>query len=129
MDKKGNIKTPNKENTVKFKSKKFAVRIYNLAKFLTEEKKEYIFSNQILRSGTSIGANIAESECAVSKKDFTNKIYIAFKECNETKYWLELLFETNNLNKEQFENIMSDCEELRKMLSSITKTLKLDESE
>lgn len=112
------------ENTIKYKSKKFAVRIVRLYKFLCDNKKEYILSKQLLRSGTSIGANIAESECAISKKDFLSKVYIALKECSETKYWLELLYETDYLTKEQFESIHNDCEELRKMMSSTTKTMK-----
>ena len=111
------------EKTVKYKSKKFAVRIVRLYKYLCEEKKEYVLSKQVLRSGTSVGANIAESECAISKKDFLSKIYIALKECVETEYWLELLFDTEYLSKEQFESIYSECEEIRKMLSSTTKTM------
>lgn len=110
------------ENTVKFKSKKFAVRIVNLYKYLCDDKKEFVLSKQLLRSGTSIGANIAESECAVSKKDFVNKIYIALKECVETIYWLDLLYETNYIEEKAYESIQKDCEELRKMMSSITKT-------
>lgn len=111
------------ENTVKYKSKKFAIRIVNLYKYLCNEKNEYVLSKQLLRSGTSIGANIAESECAISKKDFLAKLYIALKECSETLYWLELLYQTEYLTKEQFESIYSDCEEMRKMMSSSTKTL------
>ena len=111
------------ENTVKFKSKKFAVRVVNLYKYLCDEKKEFVLSKQILRSGTSIGANIAESECAISDKDFLSKIYIALKECVETIYWLDLLFDTDYLSKEQYDSIQSDCEEIRKMLSSTTKTM------
>ena len=111
-------------NTAKYKSKKFAVRIVNLYKYLCSEKNEFVLSKQILRSGTSIGANIAEAECGSSKKDFLNKIYIAFKEVSETNYWLDLLFETEYLNENEYNSIKNDCEELRKMLSSITKTLK-----
>lgn len=111
------------EKAVKFKSKRFAVRIVKLYRYLCDEKKEYVISKQLLRSGTSIGANIAESECAISKRDFLAKLYIALKECRETAYWLELLFETEYLTKEQFESISNDCEELRKMLSYSTKTL------
>ena len=112
-----------KEKMVKYKSKKFAVRIVNLYKYLCDEKKEFVLSKQILRSGTSIGANIAESECAISEKDFLSKIYIALKECAETIYWLDLLFETDYLSSEEYNSIMGDCEEIRKMLSSTTKTL------
>jgi four helix bundle protein len=111
------------ENTVKYKSKRFAIRIVNLYKYLCEEKKEYILSKQLLRSGTSIGANIAESECAISKKDFLSKIYIALKECVETLYWLDLLYETGYLTKNEYESIRFDCEEMRKMMSSTTKTI------
>ena len=93
------------EKTVKFKSKKFSVRVVNLYKYLCDEKKEFVLSKQILRSGTSIGANIAESECAISEKDFLSKIYIALKECVETNYWLDLLFDTDYLSKEQFVTI------------------------
>ena len=101
----------------------FSVRIVNLYKFLTETKNEYVLSKQILRSGTSIGANIAESECAISSADFLSKIYIALKECAETKYWLELLKNTEYITEAQFESIEADCEELRKILSSTTKTM------
>lgn len=85
------------EKTVKYKSKKFSVRIVNLYKYLCDKKNEYVLSKQILRSGTSIGANIAESECAISKKDFLSKIYIALKESAETLYWLDLLYKLNIL--------------------------------
>ena len=112
-----------KENIVKQKSKSFAIRIVNLYKYLCDKKKEFVLSKQILCSGTSIGANIAESECAISKNDFLAKIYIALKECMETLYWLELLKETKYITAKEFESIYSDCEEIRKILSSSTKTL------
>lgn len=111
------------ERTVKYKSKKFAVRIVNLYKYLCDEKKEYVLSKQVLRSGTSIGANIAESECAISEKDFLSKIYIALKECAETIYRLDLLAETDFLTGDEYKSIYADCEEIRKMLSSTTKTM------
>ena len=111
------------EKTAKQKSKYFAVRIVKLYRFLCEEKHEYVLSKQLLRSGTSIGANLAEAECAISKKDFLSKIYIALKECMETKYWIELLYETDYLSEKQFLSILADCEELRKMLSATTKTV------
>ena len=79
-------------------------------------------SKQLLRSGTSIGANIAESECAISEKDFLSKLYIAFKECAETQYWIDILFETSYMNAQEYESITADCTELKKLLSSITKT-------
>ena len=80
--------------TVALKSKHFAIRIIRLYQYLCQEKKEFVLSKQLLRSGTSIGANIAESSCAFSQKDFLAKMYIAFKECSETLYWLDLLYET-----------------------------------
>ena len=112
-----------KASTALRKSKVFAVRIVRLYQYLCSEKKEFVLSRQLLRSGTSIGANLAESECAISKKDFLAKIYIALKECAETLYWLELLRETEYLSSAEYESIHTDCEELRKMLSSTTKTL------
>ena len=111
------------EKRVKYKSKKFSVRIVNLYKFLCDKKNEYVLSKQILRSGTSIGANIAESECAISKKDFLSKIYIALKESAETLYWLDLLYETEYITDSQYESLYADCEEIKKMLSSTTKTI------
>ncbi|MGN0609407.1 MAG: four helix bundle protein [Oscillospiraceae bacterium] len=112
------------DNSAKYKSKKFAIRIINMYKYLCSEKNEYVLSKQVLRSGTSIGANLAEAECSISKKDFTFKLYIALKECNETKYWLELLYETGYLSEQLYCSIYSDCEEIRRMLSASTRTLK-----
>ena len=112
------------ENAVKIKSKKFAIWIVNLYKYLYNDKNEFVLSKQILRSGTSIGANITEALCASSKKDFINKMYIAFKECAETLYWLDLLFETDYLTNNEYKSISDDCSELKKLLSSITKTSK-----
>lgn len=111
------------ENTVSFKSKLFAIRIVNLYRYLCNEKKEFILSKQLLRSGTSIGANIAESECAFSKNDFRSKIYIAYKEANETMYWIDLLYGTEYLTEHEYTSLKHDCEEIRKMLSATTKTL------
>jgi len=112
------------EGTAKYKSKKFAVRIIKLYKYLCENHREYDIFKQLLRCGTSIGANIAEAEYGISRNDFLAKIYIALKECAETIYWLELLYETEYLTREQFTSIMNDCEELKRMLSSTTKTLR-----
>ena len=111
------------EHTAKVKSKRFAVRIVRLYKYLCEEKHEYVMSKQILKSGTSIGANLAEAECAISRKDFLAKIYISLKECAETKFWIELLYETEYITEEEFISILKDCEELRRMLSATTRTL------
>ena len=107
----------------KDKSKAFAIRIVNLYKFLTAEQKEFIVSKQLLKAGTSIGANLAEAECAISKNEFASKIYISLKECAETMYWLELLHETNYLTDAQFISVYQDCTELRKILTATTKTL------
>ena len=111
------------KRTVKYKSKKFAVRIVRLYQYLSDEKHEYVLSKQILRSGTSIGANIAESECAISRRDFVAKLYIALKECMATLYWLDLLRDTEYITQEQYSSLEQDCQELRKMLSSATKTI------
>ena len=113
-----------KAGILRSKSLQFAVRIVNLTKYLNQEKKEYTLSKQILKSGTSIGANLAESATAFSKRDFLAKIYIALKECSETQYWLELLYRTDYLTEEMYHSMQQDCEELRKMLSSTTKTIK-----
>lgn len=107
---------------VEQKSKQFAVRIIRVYQYLTSEKKEFVLSKQLLRSGTSIGANMAEGECSISKRDFLNKMYISLKECNESLYWLDLLFETDYLSEREYASLRRDCDELRKMLSSITKT-------
>ena len=109
--------------TVREKSMCFAVRIVRLYQYLCDEKKEYTLSKQILRSGTSIGANLAEAATAISRKDFLSKLYISLKECSETLYWLELMRKTDYLTEEQFLSLHKDCEELRKMLSSSTKTI------
>ena len=111
-----------KDNIIQIKSKAFAIRIIRLYRYLIETKKEYVLSKQLLRSGTSIGANICEALCGVSKKDFLSKMHISFKECVETQYWLDLLAETDYLSKNEYDSISSDCKELRKLLSSITKS-------
>ncbi|HBE14707.1 MAG TPA: four helix bundle protein [Ruminococcaceae bacterium] len=111
------------------KSKLFAVRIVKLYRYLCENKKEYVLSKQLLKCGTSIGANIAEANCAFSKKDFLAKMYIAFKECAETEYWLELLFESGIINDQEFQSMIIDCREIKKLLSSVTKTSKERKSE
>ena len=105
------------------KSKKFAIRIVRVYRYLSKEKREFILSKQLLRAGTSIGANLAESECAISRNDFLAKIYIALKETSETIYWLELLYQTGYLTAVQYHSLFHDAEELRKMLSSSTKTM------
>ena len=93
------------------KSKAFALRIIKLYQFLCDSKKEYVLSKQILRSGTSIGANAKEGVNAQSKADFYAKMYIAYKEANETEYWLELLYESGYIETKAFESMHSDCKE------------------
>ena len=104
----------------------FAIRITNLCRFLIDEKHEHKISDQLFRSGTSIGANMAEAQCAISKKDFTAKVYISLKECNETLFWLKLLNKSGFLDSKQYKSIYDDCEELKRLLVSITKTSKLN---
>ena len=111
------------EQSARTKSKSFAIRIVKLYKYLCDEKREFVMSKQLLRCGTSIGANLAEAECAISRKDFLSKVYIALKECSEAKYWLEILHETDYLTENQYESISGDCEEIRRMLSATTKTM------
>ncbi len=106
------------------KSYLFAIRIVKLSQFLQSEKKEYILSKQIIRSGTAIGALIKEAEFGQSKPDFINKLYVALKEANETEYWIMLLKDTDYLNQNEFESIVEECRELIKMLVSSIKTLK-----
>ena len=109
-------------NIIKEKSRDFAIRIIRLYKYLCEEKKEYVLSKQLLRSGTSIGANVSEALCGISKKDFLAKMYIAYKEAAESMYWLDLLVATEYINDKEYKSINTDCEELKKLLSSITKS-------
>ncbi len=113
-----------KKNISKEKSLDFAVRIVNLYKFLTTERGEYILSKQLLKSGTSIGANIAESEHAQSRSDFLSKMNIALKEANETHYWITLLHKTEYLSLSQFESVEKDITELISILAAICKKLK-----
>ncbi|MBQ9686615.1 MAG: four helix bundle protein [Oscillospiraceae bacterium] len=115
-----------RENSSRAKSKAFAVRIVKLYQYLCDEKKEFILSKQILRCGTSIGANLAEASTAISRKDFLSKVYIALKECSETLYWLELLRDTGYLSEEMYVSLYNDGDELRKMLSSTTKTIRAE---
>lgn len=114
--------TETKENPLADKSKKFSIRIIRLYQYLSDTKKEYILSKQILRSGTSIGANVAEANVSFSLRDFIAKMYIAYKESAETQYWLDLLVETGYIEYAMWTSLSNDCEELRKMLSSSTKT-------
>jgi len=112
------------DNAVRDKSKKFAVRIIRMCRHLEKEKHGLVLINQVMRSGTSIGANVCEALQGQSRADFTARMSIALKEAFETKYWLELLFETEYISKDEFTSIENDCEELLKMLTSIVKTSK-----
>ena len=100
----------------------FAVRVVNLCRFLDKERKGRFITDQLNRSGMSIGANFAEAECAISDNDFLSKLYISLKECNETLYWLRLLRKVNDLNEEQFKSIFDDGEEIKRLLVSIIKS-------
>jgi len=113
-----------KENVVQQKSFQFAIRVINLYKYLTNEKKEFVLSKQILRSGTSIGANIEESIGGQSERDFLSKISISYKEARETIYWLKLLKETDYIKTEEFESLFNDAEEICKILGSIQIAIK-----
>ena len=106
------------------KSKVFALRIIKLFHYLREEKNEFVLSKQLLRSGTSVGANLSDAQYAISKNDLLSKEYIALKECAETCYWLELLFLSEYLTEAQFNSLKSDADEIRRMLSAATKTLR-----
>jgi four helix bundle protein len=112
------------EKTIKFKSYQFAIRIIKAYKYLSSEQKEFVLSKQMLRSGTAVGALIREAEHAESKADFIHKLNISLKEANETEYWLMLLHDTEYLDEKSFNSIVSDCQELIKMLISIIKTSK-----
>ncbi|GAB6182736.1 four helix bundle protein [Thermodesulfovibrio hydrogeniphilus] len=114
----------NKDNIILERAFKFAVKVVNICRFLMEERKEFVLSKQLLKSGTSIGANINEAQNAQSKKDFIAKMSIASKEAMETKYWLNLLIETGYLNNhdKMGNELLSDIEEIQKILISIIKT-------
>ena len=112
------------DNAIKIKTYSFAIRIIKAYKFLSSEQKEFVLSKQMLRSGTAVGALVRESEHAESKADFIHKMSISLKEANETEYWLLLLHDADYLEKKSFESIVSDCQELIKILISIIKTAK-----
>ena len=112
------------ENTIQDKSYKFALRIVKLNQYLRKEKKEFVLSNQLLRCGTSVGANVEEAQGGQTKKDFFAKLSIANKEARETRYWLKLLRDSGFLNESESDSMLSDLEELLKLLSSILLTTK-----
>jgi len=113
-----------KDNVVQVKSYAFAVRIVKVYKHLCDNKKEFTLSKQLLRSGTSIGANIEEAIGGQSKKDFFAKLTISYKEARESKYWIRLLKDTDYLSNEEAESLLQDIEELLKIIGSIQKTMK-----
>ena len=109
-------------NAILEKSMDLAIRIVKLYKFLREEKQEFVISKQLLRSGTSIGANVREAVYGQSKGDFVSKMSISLKEASETEYWLELLYKTDYLTKEEYKSISDDCGETAKLLTAIVKS-------
>ncbi|WP_165157919.1 four helix bundle protein [Parabacteroides sp. ZJ-118] len=117
-----------KESILKDKSKAFALRIIKMYNYLCEDKKEFVLSKQVLRSGTSIGANIAEAFYAQSEADFIAKLYISRKEAGETLYWIDLLKESSYLKEDVATSISSDCDELLRLLTSSIKTMKEKQS-
>jgi len=108
------------------KAYNFAIRVVRANQFLQNEKKEFVLSKQFLRSGTSIGANLAEANGAISDNDFSAKISIAYKECLETKYWLSLLKDTNYIDEKMFISLFNDADEISKMLFSILKSTRIN---
>ena len=110
------------KDTVLLKSEIFAVRIVRMYKYLCARHREYELFRQIVRSGTSIGANVTEAQYAITKKDFLSKMYIAMKEANETLYWLKLLYRCDYLTEGQYRSLFADGTEIQRMLSAITKT-------
>ena len=112
-----------KENIIQIKSFQFAIEIVNIFKYLSQEKREYVLSNQLLRSGTSIGANISEAGYGQSAKDFVIKLKISRKEANESIYWINLLHATEYIDMKQYESLLQQSTELRKILTSIILTM------
>ena len=112
------------DNIVADKSYHFACRTIRACKYLRENTKEFVLTNQFLRSGTAIGALVRESRFAQSRKDFINKMHIALKEANETEYWIKLLHESGHFDDKSYKSIWRDCDELIRLLASIVKTTK-----
>lgn len=112
----------NKDNVIKEKTYDFSKRIINLYKYLYNDKKEYVLSKQILRCGTSIGANVEEAVGAISKRDFLNKLYIAHKESRETSYWIRLLCDTKYIEEKSAKSLLKDCNEIIKITGKIIAT-------
>ena len=112
------------DNIIAVKSYSFAVRCVKLYKYLCDEKHDYTIGKQLLRSGTSIGANVKEATRGISKADFTAKMSISLKEASESEFWIEILRDTNYINSQQAESMLNDCQELLKLLMSIVKSSK-----
>ena len=112
------------ESVLRTKSYEFAVRTVKLSRYLVEGKREHVLSKQVLRSGTSIGANVEEANYAQSKKDFVHKLSVALKEATETNYWLRLLRDSETLDKKLADSLLNDCEEIQKILTAAIKTTK-----
>ncbi len=115
-------------NVVREKSYAFAVRVVNVCRHLSEKKQEYVLSKQLLRSGTSIGANVEEAMGGQSEKDFFAKLSISYKEARESHYWIRLLADTDYLTEKQAHSLLQDTEELQKIIGSILKTLRAKNS-
>jgi four helix bundle protein len=117
------------DNIIAIKSYKFAVRCVNLYKYLCEQKHDYVIGKQLLRSGTSIGANVKEAIRGISKAEFRAKMSISLKEASESEFWIELLRDTEYITKEEAESLLNDCGELLRLLMSIVKTIQTEEKQ
>ena len=114
------------ESIIQMKSYNFSIRIVKLYQYLIKEHKEYTLAKQLIRCGTSIGANVEEASGGQSKRDFLSKLSISYKEARETRYWLRILKDTGYINNNMFVSLYNDCEELLKILSKIQKTIKIN---
>ena len=114
------------KNNLYNKAYAFSIKVVNICETLIKEQKEFVLSKQLIRSGTSIGANIAEANGAISKQDFSAKISIAYKECLETKYWISLLKDTKHLEDKIFQDLYNSTDELAKILFSILKSTRIE---
>jgi four helix bundle protein len=118
-----------RENVIRDKSYSFALRIVNLARYLKTKKVESVLLNQILKSGTSIAANVEEAVASISKAEFSSKISISFKEARETHFWLRLLKDTGSISQNEFDSLITDCEEILKILWGILKNTRMKKNE
>ena len=118
-----------KENVIYDKAYRFAIKIVKIYQYLVREQKEYILARQLLRAGTSIGANVSEANGAISEADFSNKISLAYKECLETKYWISLLKDTRIINNKIYQQVFPEADEIGKILFSILRTTRIKKRE